>query len=104
SAGDRARVISVVAFDESRASDIVMPGHVLPLLALGGGVMVRIGRAEGAVDAVRCAGLRPAAALCTILNEDGHAARTAELEEFARQHKLPLFFIKDLVPHRLARE
>ena len=57
SAGDRARVISVVAFDESRHDDIVMPGHILPLMALSGGVMVRIGRAEGAVDLMRSAGI-----------------------------------------------
>src|SRR6266436_7930938 len=59
SAGDRARVISVVAFDESRHDDIVMPGHILPLMALSGGVIVRIGRAEGAVDLVRSAAMGP---------------------------------------------
>ncbi len=104
SAGDRARTIQVLASEHSTSRDIVMPGHVLPLMALSGGVMVRIGRAEGAVDAVRSAGVRPAAALCTILNEDGQAARLSELEQFAERHKLPMFFIKDLVPHRLARE
>src|SRR5712691_4936360 len=71
SAGDRARVISVVSFEESRHDDIVMPGHVLPLMALSGGVMMRIGRAEGAVDLVRSAGMSPAAALCTMLCDDG---------------------------------
>ncbi len=104
SAGDRARTIQVLAAEPSTSRDIVMPGHVLPLMALSGGVMVRIGRAEGAVDAMRCAGMRPAAALCTILNEDGHAARLEELAQFALKHKLTLFFIKDLVAHRLARE
>jgi 3,4-dihydroxy 2-butanone 4-phosphate synthase/GTP cyclohydrolase II len=104
SASDRARTIQVLASEHSTSRDIVMPGHVLPLMALGGGVMVRIGRAEGAIDAVRSAGVRPAAALCTILNEDGQAAGLSELEQFAERHKLPMFFIKDLVPHRLARE
>jgi len=86
SASDRARVISVVAFDESRRDDIVMPGHILPLMALSGGVMVRSGRAEGAVDLMRSAGISPAAALCTILREDGEAARLKELREFAARH------------------
>jgi len=104
SASDRARTLQVLASEHSTSRDIVMPGHVLPLMALNGGVMVRIGRAEGSIDAVRSAGMRPAAALCTILNEDGQAARLGELEAFAQHHKLPLFFIKDLVPHRLARE
>ncbi|MBF6567362.1 MAG: GTP cyclohydrolase II [Candidatus Binataceae bacterium] len=104
SASDRARTIQVLAAESSTARDIVMPGHILPLMALGGGVMVRIGRAEGAVDAVRSAGMKSAAALCTILNEDGEAASFAELEKFAAKHALPLFFVKDLVAHRLAHE
>jgi 3,4-dihydroxy 2-butanone 4-phosphate synthase / GTP cyclohydrolase II len=104
SAGDRARVISVVAFDESRHDDIVMPGHILPLMALSGGVMVRIGRAEGAVDLMRSAGLGHVAALCTILREDGEAARLKELREFAAKHSLPIVYVKELVSHRLTNE
>jgi 3,4-dihydroxy 2-butanone 4-phosphate synthase/GTP cyclohydrolase II len=104
SAADRARTISVIASEQSTQRDIVMPGHVLPLLALSGGVMVRIGRAEGAVDVVRCAGLPPWAALCAILNDDGQAARLDELQRFAARHKLPIFFIKDIVSHRLTSE
>lgn len=104
SASDRARVIAVVASEESRNEDIVMPGHVLPLMALGGGVMMRMGRAEGAVDLMRSAGLAPAAALCTILRDDGEAARLSELREFAARHSLPIYFIKDLVSHRLTNE
>jgi 3,4-dihydroxy 2-butanone 4-phosphate synthase/GTP cyclohydrolase II len=104
SAADRARTIAVVASETSTAADIVMPGHVLPLMALSGGVMVRIGRAEGAVDVVRCAGLPPTAALCAILNDDGHAARLDDLRRFAAHHKLPLFFIKDVISHRLSTE
>src|SRR5260370_10751179 len=104
SAADRARVISVVSFDESRHDDIVMPGHVLPLMALGGGVMMRIGREEGAVDLVRSAGMSPAAALCTMLRDDGQAARLSELREFATQHSIPICFIKELVSYRLTNE
>ena len=104
SAGDRARVIQVVASPECGPEDIVMPGHILPLMSLSGGVMMRMGRAEGAVDLVRSAGLDPAAALCTILRDDGAAARLAELREFAAQHDFPLCFIKDLVAYRLTHE
>jgi len=104
SASARARVISVVAFDESRRDDIVMPGHILPLMALSGGVMVRSGRAEGAVDLMRSAGISPAAALCTILREDGEAARLKELREFAARHSVPICYVKELVSYRLTNE
>ena len=104
SASDRARTISVIASKDSGPESIVMPGHVLPLMALGGGVMMRTGRAEGAVDLIRCAGLDPCAALCAILREDGEAARLSELREFSAKHSLPLCFIRDLVSHRLTHE
>jgi 3,4-dihydroxy 2-butanone 4-phosphate synthase/GTP cyclohydrolase II len=104
SAADRSRVIQIVASPECGPEDIVMPGHILPLMSLSGGVMIRSGRAEGAVDLVRCAGLDPAAALCTVLCDDGEAARLPELRKFAADHNLPLFFIKDLVAHRLTSE
>lgn len=104
SAGDRARTTQVLASDKSGPEDIVMPGHVLPLMALSGGVMMRIGRAEGAVDLVRCAGMRPAAALCAILRDDGEAARLSELREFAKVHNLPLCFIRELISYRLSNE
>jgi 3,4-dihydroxy 2-butanone 4-phosphate synthase/GTP cyclohydrolase II len=104
SAADRARVISVVSYEESRHDDIVMPGHVLPLMALSGGVMMRMGRAEGAVDLVRSAGMSPAAALCTMLRDDGEAARLSELREFAAKHSIPICYIKELVSYRLTNE
>jgi 3,4-dihydroxy 2-butanone 4-phosphate synthase/GTP cyclohydrolase II len=104
SAGDRARTIQVLSSDKSTPEDIVMPGHVLPLMALTGGVMMRMGRAEGAVDLVRSAGMRPAATVCAILCEDGEAARLPELREFAQTHSLPLCFVKDLVSYRLTSE
>jgi 3,4-dihydroxy 2-butanone 4-phosphate synthase / GTP cyclohydrolase II len=104
SASDRARTIQTVASEQSGPGDIVMPGHVLPLMALSGGVLMRLGRAEGAIDLVRGAGMRPAAALCAILREDGEAARMAELRDLAAQHQLPVCFIRDLVSHRLTSE
>jgi len=104
SAADRARTIQVVAADESGPEDLVMPGHVLPLMALRGGVMMRSGRAEGAADLARCAGMKPIAALCTILGEDGEAARLAELREIAGRNSIPICSIKDLVAHRLTNE
>ncbi len=104
SAGDRARTIQVLASDKSTPEDLVMPGHVLPLMALTGGVMMRTGRAEGAVDLVRSAGMRPVAALCAILREDGESARLAELREFAQHRSLPFFLLGDLVSYRLTNE
>jgi 3,4-dihydroxy 2-butanone 4-phosphate synthase / GTP cyclohydrolase II len=104
SAADRARTISVVASESAGPQDIVMPGHVLPLVALSGGVMMRSGRAEGAVDVVRCAVAGNSAALCAILRDDGEAARLPELREFAQRHDLPLCFIRDLVAYRLIHE
>ncbi|MGO9451477.1 MAG: GTP cyclohydrolase II [Candidatus Binataceae bacterium] len=104
SAGDRARTITVVASPASGPDDIVMPGHVLPLIALSGGVMMRMGRAEGAVDIVRCAGLGPAAAVCTLLSDDGEATRLPELRKFAASHDMPICLIKDLVAYRLTNE
>jgi 3,4-dihydroxy 2-butanone 4-phosphate synthase/GTP cyclohydrolase II len=104
SAGDRATTIGVLASDKSGPENLVMPGHILPLMALSGGVMMRMGRAEGAVDLVRSAGMRPAAALCAILREDGESARLPELREFAAAHELPLVFVSDLVSYRLTNE
>jgi 3,4-dihydroxy 2-butanone 4-phosphate synthase/GTP cyclohydrolase II len=104
SANDRARTIQVLASAKSGPEDIVMPGHVLPLMALSGGVMLRMGRAEGAVDLVRSAGMRPSAAMCAILREDGEAAQLPELREFAEAHELPVCHIRDLVSYRLTNE
>jgi 3,4-dihydroxy 2-butanone 4-phosphate synthase / GTP cyclohydrolase II len=104
SAGDRARTIQTVAADNCGPDDLVMPGHVPPLMALSGGVLMRIGRAEGAVDLVRMAGMRPYAALCQILREDGYAAQIPELKEFAQAHSLPICTTESLVSYRLTHE
>ncbi len=90
SAADRARTIQVIANPKSTTADIVMPGHILPLMALTGGVMMRLGRAEGAVDLMKCAGMRPAAALCAILDDNGEMATLPTLREFAARHDLPI--------------
>ncbi|HYA36344.1 MAG TPA: GTP cyclohydrolase II, partial [Candidatus Binataceae bacterium] len=104
SAADRARTIQVAANSKCGPDDIVMPGHVLPLVALSGGVMMRSGRAEGAVDIVRCAGMGNSAAVCGILTESGEAARLPELRAFAQQHDMPIVFIRDIVSYRLTHE
>jgi len=104
SAADRAKTIQTIASDQCGPDDIVMPGHVPPLMALPGGVVMRIGRAEGAVDLVRMAGMRPYAALCEILREDGYSARMPELKEFAQAHSLPLCSTESLVSYRLTHE
>lgn len=104
SAPDRARTIQVLASTKAQPEDLVMPGHVLPLMALTGGVMMRMGRAEGAVDIVRGAGMRPVAALCAILRDDGEAARLADLRAFAERSNLPICCMRDLVSYRLTNE
>ena len=104
SAADRARTIQAAAADDAKPSDLVRPGHVFPVRASGGGVLVRAGRMEGSVDLVRLAGLKPAAAACAILNEDGSMARVPELVTFCEKHKLKLVSIAKLVEYRLQRE
>ncbi len=104
SASDRARTIQVIGNPKSTTADIVMPGHILPLMALTGGVMMRLGRAEGAVDLMQCAALRPAAALCAILDDNGEMATLPTLRKFAEKHSMPIVFTRDLISHRLTNE
>ncbi len=99
SSADRARTISTLAAD-STAADLVSPGHVFPLVAAGGGVLERPGRLEAAVDAVRLAGLAPAAAVCDVLNEDGDLATGRELWDLALDLRVPLLTISDLAEAR----
>lgn len=101
SAADRARTIAV-AIDRSKPiGDIVTPGHVFPLRAQEGGVLVRAGHTEAAVDISRLAGLNPSGVICEIMNEDGTMARMPDLVEFAGQHKLKIGTIADLIAYRL---
>ncbi|HXN86964.1 MAG TPA: GTP cyclohydrolase II, partial [Candidatus Binataceae bacterium] len=104
SAADRARTIQVIGNPKSTPADIVMPGHILPLMALSGGVMMRLGRAEGAVDLMKCAQMRPSAALCAILDDNGDIANLPSLKKFAEKHSLPIVYIRDIVSHRLTNE
>jgi len=100
SAADRARTIQILASEKSTRDDIVMPGHVLPLVAQSGGVMMRMGRAEGAVDLVRSAGMRQAAVICAVLGEDGDSARLSELNALAEdfvKHNYDLRYLFNLI-------
>jgi 3,4-dihydroxy 2-butanone 4-phosphate synthase/GTP cyclohydrolase II len=104
SAKDRATTITAAVRDGARPEDLVSPGHVFPLRARDGGVLVRTGQTEGSVDLARLAGLKPAAVICEIMNRDGTMARMPELARFARRHHLTLLSIADLVRYRLERE
>jgi 3,4-dihydroxy 2-butanone 4-phosphate synthase/GTP cyclohydrolase II len=100
SAHDRARTISVAIDPTKGPSDIVMPGHVFPLVARHGGVLVRTGHTEAAVDIARLAGLYPAGVICEIMNDDGSMARLPDLVKFAQLHGLKVGTIADLIKHR----
>src|SRR5690242_144796 len=100
SAYDRARTIKVAIDPASRPGDLARPGHVFPLRARRGGVLVRAGQTEGAVDLARLAGFTPAGVICEILREDGTMARLADLERFAAQHNLKITTIADLIEYR----
>ncbi|MHC4474341.1 MAG: bifunctional 3,4-dihydroxy-2-butanone-4-phosphate synthase/GTP cyclohydrolase II [Planctomycetota bacterium] len=104
SAADRARTIQVAIADGAKARDLARPGHIFPLRAREGGVLVRAGQTEGAVDLMRLAGLEPAGVICEIMNEDGSMARVPELLEFCERHKLKITSIAKLVEYRLQRE
>ncbi|MBV9510377.1 MAG: GTP cyclohydrolase II, partial [Caulobacteraceae bacterium] len=104
SAFDRARTIQAAAAPAATAADIVSPGHVFPLRAVPGGVLVRRGHTEGSVDLMRLAGLQPAAVICEIMREDGEMARMPDLRRFAERHGLPILSIAELVAHRMAAE
>ncbi|MEM0947820.1 MAG: 3,4-dihydroxy-2-butanone-4-phosphate synthase [Pseudomonadota bacterium] len=100
SAHDRARTVAVAIDDAKGPADIAMPGHIFPLRAKDGGVLVRAGHTEASVDVARLAGLKPAGLICEIMNSDGTMARLPELVEFARQHGLNIGTISDLIAYR----
>ncbi|HXH53806.1 MAG TPA: 3,4-dihydroxy-2-butanone-4-phosphate synthase [Sphingomicrobium sp.] len=104
SAADRARTIAV-AIDSANGADVlVSPGHVFPLVARPGGVLVRAGHTEAAVDIARLAGLNPSAVICEIMRDDGSMARLDDLMEFARTHGLKIGTIRDLIAYRLKKD
>ncbi len=104
SAHDRARTIQVAIDPASRPSDLVRPGHVFPLCARRGGVLVRAGQTEAAVDLSRMAGLVPAGVICEIMNEDGTMARVPDLLEFCQKHGLKMLTVADLIRYRMEHE
>lgn len=104
SAHDRARTIQVATDPDVMPHHIASPGHVFPLRAAENGVLAREGHTEGAVDLMRLAGLRPAGVICEIMRNDGQMARRPDLVIFAREHKLPILTIRDIIAHRVATE
>lgn len=103
SAQDRAHTILTAANEKAKPQDIVQPGHIFPIVAQPGGVLVRAGHTEASVDLATMAGLSPSAVLCEILNEDGTMARGPELAQFAKTHSLKLGTIADLIRYRLMK-
>jgi 3,4-dihydroxy 2-butanone 4-phosphate synthase/GTP cyclohydrolase II len=104
SAHDRARTVHVLIDSTTRPEDLVMPGHMFPLRAREGGVLVRAGQTEAAMDLARLAGLYPAAVLCEIMKADGTMARLPDLKRFAGRHHLKIISVNQLIAHRVQRE
>src|SRR6185436_1163093 len=100
SAADRARTVQVAIRADARPEDLVQPGHIFPLTAQNGGVLVRAGHTEAGCDLARLAGLTPAAVICEILKDNGEMARLPDLIEFAAEHKLRIGTITDLIQYR----
>jgi 3,4-dihydroxy 2-butanone 4-phosphate synthase/GTP cyclohydrolase II len=101
SAADRATTILAAIADEAKPEDIVSPGHVFPIIARKGGVLVRTGQTEGSVDLARLAGLKPSGVICEIMNEDGTMSRRPQLEVFAKEHDMPIVSVAELIAYRL---
>jgi len=104
SAADRATTIQTAVNPDATADDLVSPGHVFPIIARKGGVLVRTGQTEGSVDIARLAGLAPAGVICEIMKDDGTMARMPDLEIFAREHNLKIVTIADLIDYRMQNE
>jgi 3,4-dihydroxy 2-butanone 4-phosphate synthase/GTP cyclohydrolase II len=104
SARDRATTILTAVHGDARPEDLITPGHVFPLRAKRGGVLVRTGQTEGSVDLARLSGLSPAGVICEIMNDDGSMARMPDLEKFSAQHGLRILSIADLIEYRLQQE
>jgi 3,4-dihydroxy 2-butanone 4-phosphate synthase / GTP cyclohydrolase II len=101
---DRARTILTAIADGAKPSDLVRPGHIFPLRAKSGGVIVRAGQTEGSVDLARLAGLNPSGVICEIMDDDGNMARMPSLEEFSRKHGINICTIQDLIEYRMQTE
>ncbi len=104
SAGDRATTIQAAIADNATPADLVRPGHIFPLRARDGGVMVRVGQTEGSVDLSFLAGLKPAGVICEIMDDDGSMARMPSLEKFSKEHNIGICTVADLVEYRFRNE
>ncbi|RBP50784.1 3,4-dihydroxy-2-butanone-4-phosphate synthase [Arenicella xantha] len=104
SAGDRARTVQAAVAHDAKPGDIVMPGHIFPIMAQSGGVLSRAGHTEAGVDFARLADRDPSSVICEILNEDGSMARMPDLVEFAKEHDLKICSIAELIRYRLEKE
>ncbi len=104
SAADRAHTVAVAIADGAKASDLARPGHIFPLRARDGGVLVRAGQTEGAVDLMRLAGMKPAGVICEVMNDDGTMARVPQLAEFCGRHKMKMTSVAKLIEYRLQHE
>jgi len=104
SAADRATTILTAVNPKSTAADLARPGHIFPLRAVSGGVLMRAGQTEASVDLARLAGLYPAGVICEVLNEDGTMARVPQLKEVAREHGIKLVTVADIIAYRLRTE
>jgi len=104
SAHDRSHTILTAVRDDAKPSDLVRPGHVFPLRARDGGVLVRSGQTEGSVDLARIARLKPAAVICEVMDEDGTMARRPQLEVFSKEFDIPIVSVADIIAYRLASE
>jgi 3,4-dihydroxy 2-butanone 4-phosphate synthase / GTP cyclohydrolase II len=104
SAADRATTILAAVKDNAKPEDLARPGHIFPLRAKEGGVLVRTGQTEGSVDLAKLSELKPAAVICEIMNEDGTMARMPQLEVFSKKHDIPVITIEDIIAYRLLNE
>jgi len=104
SAHDRAKTVLTAIADDARPEDLSRPGHIFPLRARKGGVIVRAGQTEGSVDLARLAGLKPAGVICEIMNDDGTMARMPQLNEFSQKHNIGICTIEDLIEYRMRKE
>jgi 3,4-dihydroxy 2-butanone 4-phosphate synthase/GTP cyclohydrolase II len=104
SAADRARTIAAAVAPDAKATDLITPGHIFPVMSKEGGVLRRAGHTEAGCDLARLAGLTPAAAICEVMNPDGSMSRRPDLERFAKEHNLKIGTIMDLIHYRIATE
>ena len=104
SAKDRAVTILTAIADDTTSDDLARPGHVFPLRAKRGGVLVRTGQTEGSVDLARLANMKPASVICEIMNDDGTMSRMPQLEKFSKEHNIPILTVADIIEYRLKKE